>query len=328
MLEALLVSHHGDGKAILTMMALTRSAIHPPIGKTMAGQEPLWREFYEQAWAVRADYLRGMIASGERNIPRLLRRFEAFERKYRVKPGENAGLTFERTAWPKEFEIGPAGVPLLRPSSFRGNALLVPFHAGDHAANFLVDYIDEAGPFNAIIELGCGYGRNLFDIFYGGGPQDVRYYGGELTASGVAVAQEIAALDPAMKASFFSFDYLEPALAIEPVERALVFTVHSIEQVCQIDPGLFAVIAGAAKRVDGVHLEPFGFQLNELGPASRGHRDQAVENSWNLNFAAALQEAQRLHGIEVSSVVTEISLPADPLNPTSLAIWRSGKKAA
>ena len=293
----------------------------------MAGQQPLWRAFYEQAWSLRADYLRGLIAAGERNIPRLLRRLEAFERKYRVKPGK-ASLQFERTVWPQEFEIGPAGVPMLRLSSLRGNALLVPFHTLDHPANFIVDYIDEHGPFDAIVELGCGYGRNLFDIFYGGGPQDVPYYGGELTESGVAVAQEIAALDPAMKASFFSFDYLEPALAIAPVERALVFTIHSIEQVCQIDPRLFAVIAGAAKRVDCIHLEPFGFQLVELGPASRGHRDQAVENSWNLNFAATLQEARRLHGIEVSCVITETSMPIDPLNPTSLAVWHSGRKAA
>ncbi len=293
----------------------------------MAGQEPRWRGFYEQAWSVRADYLRGLIAAGERNIPRLLRRFEALERKYRVKPGE-AGLEFQRTVWPKQFEIGPAGVPLLRLSSFRGNALLVPYHTSDHPANFIVDYIDEHGPFDAIIELGCGYGRNLFDIFYGGGPQDVPYYGGELTESGVTVAQEIAALDPAMKASFFSFDYLEPALAIAPVERALVFTVHSIEQVCQIDPSLFAVIAGVAKRVDCVHLEPFGFQVAEIGPASREHRDQAVENSWNLNFAAALQEAARQQAVEVSCIITEMSLPIDPRNPTSLAIWHSGKKAA
>lgn len=294
----------------------------------MAGQEPRWRAFYEQAWAVRADYLHGLIAAGGRNIPRLLRRFEAYERKYRVKPGGAEGLRFERMQWPKEFEIGPAGVPLLRLSSFRGNAMLVPFHAGDQPANFIVDYIDEAGPFDAIIELGCGFGRNLFDIFNGGGPQDARYYGGELTESGVAMAREIAALDPTMKASFFPFDYLEPALAIEPARRALVFTVHSIEQVCQIDPRLFAVIAGAAQRVDCIHFEPFGFQLTELGPASREHRDQAVENSWNLNFAAALLEAQQTHGVEVSYVVTETSLPIDPRNPTSLAIWHAGKKAA
>lgn len=293
----------------------------------MAGQEASWRNFYEQAWATRARHLRRLIADGERNIPRLLRRFEAHERKYRAKDSAD-GTGFERIEWPKEFQMGPAGVPLLRLSSFRGNALLVPFHSVDHPSNFIVDYIDEHGPFDAIVELGCGYGRNLFDIFYGGGPQDARYYGGELTESGVAIAREIAALDPAMNANFFPFDYLDPSLAIAPAERALVFTVHSIEQVCQIDAQLFAVIAGAAKRVDCVHLEPFGFQLTELGPASREHRDQAVENRWNLNFAAALQEAQRLHGVEVSCVVTETSLPLDPRNPTSLAIWHSGQKAA
>ncbi|HEY1505911.1 MAG TPA: hypothetical protein VGF92_16520 [Stellaceae bacterium] len=293
----------------------------------MAGQLPRWRSFYESAWSIRASHLRGLIAAGESNIPRLLRRFEAFERKYRVKSdGEDAW--FERMVWPKEQEMGPAGVPLLRASSLRGNHTLIPFHASDNLADFIVDYIDEKGPFDAIVELGCGYGRNLFNIFYGGGPQGVRYYGGELTESGVAVAREIAALDPAMAVSFFPFDYLAPALAIAPAERALVFTMHSIEQVCQIDARLFGVIAGAARRVDCIHLEPFGFQLAELGPASRGHRTQAIENSWNVNFAEALQEARQTHGLQISCLITELSLPTDPHNPTSLAIWHAGKEAA
>jgi hypothetical protein len=293
----------------------------------MAGQQPFWRSFYERAWAVRADYLRGLIAAGENNIPRLLRRFEAFERKYRVKSTEDKAR-FERAVWPKEQEMGPAGVPFLRASSFRGNMALVPFHTSDNAADFIVDYIDETGPYDAIIELGCGYGRNLFNNFYGGGSQEARYYGGELTESGVTMAREIAALDPAMKADFFPFDYLEPALTIAPIERALVFTVHSIEQVCQIDPQLFAVIAGAARRVDCIHLEPFGFQLAELGPASREHRDQAIENNWNLNFAETLQKAQQTQGLRISCLITEMSLPADPRNPTSLAIWHAGKEKA
>jgi SAM-dependent methyltransferase len=271
--------------------------------------------------------MRALIAEGETSIPRLLRRFAAYERKHRVIATE-ANSRFERTTWPKEQEIGPAGVPLLRATSFRGKMALVPFHAVDDAADFIVDYIDEAGPFDAIIELGCGYGRNLFNIFYGGGPQDARYYGGELTESGVALGREIAALDPAMNARFFPFDYLEPVFAIEPIERALVFTVHSIEQVCKVDAQLFAAIAGLARRVDCVHLEPFGFQLAELGPASREHRDQAVENNWNLNFAAALQEAQQSHGLRISCLITEMSLPADPRNPTSLAIWHKGDTAA
>ena len=292
----------------------------------MAGQEPRWRLFYEGAWSIRAAHLRGLIAAGESNIPRLLRRFDAFERKHRVKV-DGAGLRFERTEWPKEQEIGPAGVPLLRASSFRGNHALVPFHAADNLADFIVDYVDEKGPFDAIVELGCGYGRNLFNIFYGGGPQDARYYGGELTESGVALAREIAALDPAMQAEFFPFDYLDPVLPVAPVERALVFTMHSIEQVCQIDARLFGVIAGVAKRVDCIHLEPFGFQLAELGPASGEHRKQAIENNWNLNFAGALQEARQSLGLRISCLITELSLPVDPHNPTSLAIWHAGEAA-
>ena len=291
------------------------------------GQELKWRLFYDQAWAARAAYLRGLIAGGERNVVRLLRRLDAQTRKYRITMTAE-GTSFTPNPWPAGFDIGPAGVPLLRPTSFRGNGSVVPFHTHDDFAAFIVDYIDQAGPFDAVIELGCGYGRNLFDVYYGGGPTHCRYYGGELTESGVLLARELAALEPDMKAEFFSFDYLDPKLDHLPsFDRALVFTAHSIEQVCKIDASLFGVIAGVARRVDCVHFEPFGFQVAALGPASQAHRNQAVENNWNVNFAEALDEARKQFGIELTCLVTESFLPSDPQNPTSLAVWHSERPA-
>src|SRR5579863_3225326 len=199
-------------------------------------QKPEWRQYYEMAWETRARYLRELIRAGETNIPRLLHRLDALQRKYRVEGGSQ----FRRHPWRDDIEMSPAGVPFLRPTTLRGNKIAVPFHATDGGASFIVDYIDEQGPFAAVIELGCGYGRNLFDIYYAGGPKQARYYGGDLTASGVTLGREIAALDPAIDATFFRFDYLAPSLAALPrVDRALVFTCHSIEQVQRIDPELF-----------------------------------------------------------------------------------------
>lgn len=290
----------------------------------IAQQNSAWRQFYEDAWAARAAFLRSKIAAGENNPYRLVKLLQAHERKHQiVHDGEH--YRYERLPFPKEVRDCPGGVPVLRHSSFRGQPIAVPYHATDNLHNFIVDFIDESGPFDCIVELGCGYGRNLFEIFYNGGPRQARYFGGELTESGVALAQELAALAPEMDATFFRFDYLNPDFSALPrVDRALVFTMHSIEQVRRIEPSLFDAIAGAARHVTCIHLEPFGFQLADLGPMSKKHREFMVENDWNLNFGEALVRARDEFAINIKYVATEIYLPMHAENPTSLAIWERG----
>lgn len=282
-----------------------------------------WRSFYERAWAFRAEFMRARMREGETNPYRIIKRLEAHERKYELGTADNQNV-FRRRAYSAGLDMTPAGTPVFRPSSLRGKSLAVPLHAIAPASDFIVDYIDETGPYDAIIELGCGYGRNLFEIFYRGGPADSLYLGGELTRSGVEIARELAALDPRMQARFFHHDHLAPDLRhLGRFDRALVFTVHSLEQVWFINPTFFQAMAGVAREVAGVHLEPFGFQMANLGPVTEAHAAAFRDKGWNQNFAAALQQARESYGLNVSYAATEIFLPKDPENPTSLVIWTS-----
>jgi SAM-dependent methyltransferase len=297
------------------------STIPPPDAD--GGQHEHWRQFYERAWAFRAAFMRARIRAGETNPYRIIKQLQAHERKYAIE-SENGPTTFRRREFAPELGMTPAGTPVIRLSSFRGKGLVVPFHALAAAADFIIDYIDQTGRYDAVIELGCGYGRNLFEIFYRGGPADAQYLGGELTQSGVEIAGELAALDPRMPARFFRHDHLAPDFSHLPrFERALVFTVHSLEQIWMMDPGLFQAMAGLAREVTGIHLEPFGFQTEALGPATAAHAAFFRNQRWNQNFAAALHEAREKRLVAVSYVATEVFLPHDPENPTSLAIWTS-----
>jgi hypothetical protein len=289
-----------------------------------ASQVPAWREFYEAAWAHRAEYMRSRIREGECDPYRIIKLLEAFERKYGFTLRNGEGIV-ERREWSEDmFGRTPAGVPVLRGTSLRGQPQRVPFHAKDNLHDFIVDYIDENGPYDCILEVGCGYGRALFEIFYCGGPSNVPYFGGELTESGVAMATELAALRPDLPFTFFRFDYLKPDLdALPKFDRALVYTMHSIEQVGSIDPGLFGTLAGVAKRVDGLHFEPFGFQIAETGPVTGQHRAFMEKHGWNQNFAIALAQAMSRYGLTSDFTLAEQFLPSDWQNPTSLVIWKS-----
>jgi hypothetical protein len=291
-------------------------------------QNPYFRGYYESRWAARAEFMRFHIRAGESNAYRIIKKLEAHERKF-ILSDTDRGLKWLPLGYPEHIKALPGGVPAFRISSIRGKAITVPFHATDNLHDYIVDYIDQTGPYDCIVELGCGYGRRLFEIFYSGGPRDIPYFGGELTASGVAIAGEIAALQPDMQTNFFRFDYLKPDLsAIPRVERALVYTVHSIEQVTRIAPELFRVIAGIARHVTCIHLEPFGFQVKDQGPVTQAQRRLMLETGWNLNFAEALFQARDQFGLKVDFLETEIFLPQNPDSPTSIAIWSSSAKAA
>lgn len=289
-------------------------------------QDSQWIAFYEATWAYRSELMEKWIAEGDHHPISLIRRLAAFERRFRV--GRNTA-TGEVGVVPMNYEAvaepGPAGVPVLLRSSLRGRFMVVPFHSAQTPlADFLVDYIGETGPYDAVIELGCGYGRNLFSIFYGGGPRDIPYFGGELTRSGRELGERLARLDDGYSGGFFAFDHTKPDLSGLPAfQRPLFFTMHSIEQVHWLGQAFFAAVTGAAPRVTCVHLEPFGFQLTNLGEVTTRQRDVALERRWNINLGTAMTKAAQAGLIHVDHVFTEVFLSADPTNPTSLAIWTS-----
>jgi hypothetical protein len=290
---------------------------------TDGAQDNRWVQFYEAAWATRAAYIQELMRQGETEPLRMIGSLNARERKYRLFfDAQSQQSVFERYQLKDGDILCPAGTPLMRTSSLAGKPLTVPFYTETLLYNYIIDYCDEHGPFDAIVELGCGYGQNLFKIYYHGGLK-IPYFGGELSASGVSLAGQIASLEPKHSFTFFPFDHFKPDLKPLPAfGKILVFTMHSIEQVNRIGVSLFQTIAQAAKSVTCLHFEPFGFQVRELGEVTRYQKQGFAKNGWNENFYATLMAAAAQGVLKIDSVETEIFL-SDRSNPTSLAIWHA-----
>ena len=292
----------------------------------MAFQYPKWQNFYERAWATRAKFINECLERGM-NGYQAIKELEKKERKYQISLSADGVVEWEKIEIPDNNILSPEiRVPMLRISSMGGKEMTVPFHSSFNFADLLVDVFESTGPFDSIVELGCGYGRNLFEIFYRGGLLDVPYYGGEFTASGVELATRLADATPGMNAKFFHFNHLEPKLDIDLGKRAFIFTCHSIEQVSQIPNEWFEVVSNAADHVRCVHLEPFGFQINISGLASQKHKEFMLEQGWNTNFVDVLKLASKEKIIDIDTAMLEVGLSIDPYNPGSLAIWHSDKK--
>ena len=288
----------------------------------MAFQLPHWQDFYEKAWAFRAKFLESELQSGA-NALQAIKELEKKERGYTLGVNDTTGevLYMKKEISDDEPHIKDTNIALYSKRGFNGNIIILPKHTSYNFRTLLIDLIDATGPYDAIIELGCGYGRNLFEIFYGGGPREAKYIGGEFTKSGVEIAQKLAKKAPKMKTEFFHFNHLEPKLPFKkPFKRAFVFTCHSIEQVMQINENWFDEVVKAGEFVRGAHIEPFGFQLKNSGPLSDMHKDFMIQNSWNINFAEVLRQAVERKIIKDEQIFLEMGVTPD-VNVGSLAFW-------
>ncbi|MDD0845547.1 class I SAM-dependent methyltransferase [Campylobacter sp. 50012-21] len=288
----------------------------------MAFQLPHWQDFYEKAWAFRAKFLEEQLESGA-NALQAIKELEKKERGYTLGVNNTTGEVsyMKKEISDDEPHIKDTNIALYSKRGFNGNIIILPKHTSYNFRTLLIDLIDATGPYDAIIELGCGYGRNLFEIFYGGGPREAKYIGGEFTKSGVEIAQKLAKKAPKMKTEFFHFNHLEPKLPFKkPFKRAFVFTCHSIEQVMQINENWFDEVVKAGEFVRGAHIEPFGFQLKNSGPLSDMHKDFMIQNSWNINFAEVLRQALERKIIKDEQIFLEMGVTPD-VNVGSLAFW-------
>ena len=286
-----------------------------------AVQETHWRQFYEVAWYFRLEFIRQKIAEGEKNVMRLIHLLEQQERKSVLSFDDQAKTyRWKKHDFPKTL---PSGTPALKESSYQGSRLDIPFHVKTIYTNFILDYLQEIGDVDCIVELGCGYGRNLFEIFDHGG-QKTAYFGGELTDSGCALGDTLSLFTKDQNITFQKFDHTAPDLSWLPTcNRIFFYTVHSIEQVHKIGLNFFRCLIDSAPHVIGMHLEPFGFQVNpDLGPITKKHNDFFKRNKWNINFYDVLLQAKEEGLIDIDYVETELFFPEDPGNPTSIAIWR------
>lgn len=288
----------------------------------MAFQLPHWQDFYEKAWAFRAKFLESQLQSSA-NALQAIKELEKKERGYTLGVNDTTGevLYMKKEIGDDEPHIKDTNIALYSKRGFNGNIIILPKHTSYDFTTLLIDLIDATGPYDAIIELGCGYGGNLFEIFYGGGPREAKYIGGEFTKSGVEIAQKLAKKAPKMKTEFFHFNHLEPKLPFKkPFKRAFVFTCHSIEQVMQINENWFDEVVKAGEFVRGAHLEPFGFQLKNSGPLSDMHKDFIIQNSWNINFVEVLRQAVERKIVKDEQIFLEMGVTPDT-NVGSLAFW-------
>jgi len=274
------------------------------------------QDVYELLWETRHKFIRDIIGAGETHPLRLHHLMAWFNRFYDIRG------PIDHAANADGFRLLPTGVPAFRRMAVEDREVTVPFY--DNTNDFLVDMMIKEKP-DAVVELGSGYGKNLLELYYRGGPRDVPYYAGEYTESGTAFAETLAARSSDFRLIPFRFDHNAPDLSIvKETDFVVFFTCHSIEQVAQLRADYFKQLAAHATRVIGVHFEPFGFQM----PGAESEVDATQRRffeaqGWNTNLHAVAEESAARGEITLKCVEKNVMPNTDPTNPTSLIVWEA-----
>jgi hypothetical protein len=177
-----------------------------------------------------------------------------------------------------------------------------------------------------ILELGSGWGRNLFDVWSAGGPAESRYVGAELTRSGRTAAERLASLEPRMNFTSVSFDFRSVDLAaLRTTGSAVVLTAYAIQQVPWLAPDVLSAIATIADRVVCIHLEDIGWQIPDRKTVGSS-AEYAAANDYNRNLYKLVSDARASGALEVLDIRTDV-IGLNPRDAASLVVWRPGQRS-
>ena len=180
-----------------------------------------------------------------------------------------------------------------------------------------------------IIELGSGYGRNLFRIWLNGGPAKASYLGFEYTEAGRRCSDFLASLEPNIPYRAVPFDYHNPSIeGFDRQAKTFVLTSYSIEQIPLIRQDVFDRILAIPGFYRAVHIEPVGWQRTLPKDLDREERTllRDMEQSaralhYNTNLLQILEKMERAGRIVIDERKYDF-LAHRPNLPGSVIAWR------
>jgi hypothetical protein len=253
-------------------------------------------DVYGAKWEGLRERAAALVDGGERDLSRVLRLVEADWRSADASPAE-APVFGQLVTLPRAALVG-------------GRRDLIARVVAAQAR-------PETG---FVAELGAGWGQNLLDLWLVGGPR-VPYVALEPTPEGRACAEYLAALEPDLELTARELDLERPGYDLPAgVEHALVFTVHSVEQITSLPREAITGLFDHGRSVTGVHFEPIGWQIEDR-PELAATRKHSAKKEYNRNLWPLLRELEAEGELRIETVVPDL-IGLKPHNASTLIVWQ------
>lgn len=266
---------------------------------------------YEFLWRFREDIFTKIIENSPQNIFEVFAQFDNFQQEYELAVPT---VLYEK----KQYLRGDIKVtknPDYIPSDLK-------FEIDTRLAVLKMLCDDTV---DCVVELGCGYGRRIFELIAILQQPQLTYIAAEYTKSGRRITEKLAQ-------SFFSqiditvpfVDHNQALFPFIPQDKnVFVYTCHSLEQIHELPEDYFIKLAQSTPHIKGVHIEPCGFQFTSPAKYSFEqvkHHTFIKHNKYNLNMANALKYAEKKGILKIEHVETDFSYE-QPENPSSWVYW-------
>jgi len=180
-----------------------------------------------------------------------------------------------------------------------------------------------------IVELGSGYSKNLFRIWFNGGPVKANYIGGEYTEAGRDCGQFLASLEPRIRYQSVPFDYYAPVFTnFDTNAKTFAFSCYSVEQIPQIDRRVFDALLAIPGLHRVVHIEPVGWQRRSWNvpftsewALRRSMRRSAKAMHYNTNLLSVMESLERDGKVAIRQPIKFDFLAHRPNLPGTVIVW-------
>ena len=172
-------------------------------------------------------------------------------------------------------------------------------------------------PDGTLVELGCGWGRNLFYALRMKLCKNA--IGGEFTERGLMLGKLIEKQFD-LPIDFFHFDYYNPAAELEhKLKGAVIFTHNSIEQInCIPEKTILALIK--SKPIAVIHLEPIYEHCKENTFLHCLWKRYTELNDYNRNLLTVLKRFEKQGQLKIT-IEKPHALGLNAFNPCSFIVW-------
>jgi hypothetical protein len=269
---------------------------------TRVVRSPEWidREYGRQKWPAILSGIGAELAAGETDLARVL---SAVKRR-EIALADDGDLSVVVTG---------RALHLPRPFALHGGLGLI-----------LEKLVALAAGAEAIIELGSGWGFNLFHLWLNGGPRAARYFALEYTEAGRQCTERLAGLQRGLDITVMPFDYY--AVNLDQLGRfsgrVFVFSCFSVDQIPQLPSAIFHALRKLADRVDGIHFEPTGWQM-EGDRCVGSSRVYAEKHDYNRNLWPLLNELQADGLLWIEACCPNL-FGQNPENSAAMLCWSMG----
>ena len=286
-----------------------------------------WKDHFDQRFRRElAEFSRIIDREGEGSLTRALNKFNRWEEAF--------DLIFDATKnsfdvvpknWGEEVALLPTGLPAYIDMWAMGKNFKVLPYLKFQVGKFLLDFIlANQLEVDCVVEIGSGWGRNLFDLWNEGISPKIDLFSAENSKWGHKITRKLSALDPKISVKPVSFDIQQPDFNfLTSKKRILYFTHFAMMYVSELDEEFFEEMLRASNELTCIHLEPMNFQIS----SAKGHVSlvQSVEASlrnFNRNLLDMLSRLESRGFINLTHVYKELIPTRDRAHSMSVFVWK------